>query len=132
MVISTKSDMKHEKIEKNIIVKITFDFGLKVMLFCDKLNEAREFVIANQLLRSALSIGANVREAQNAESLRDFIHKMKTSCKEGEETEYFLQLIDKAYSYGEPKQLLNDLNVINKVLNRIISSSKAKTTSRVD
>ena len=117
--------MNQKRLENNLIVKLTFEFGLKILTFCDKLSEARKFVISNQLLRAGLSIGANVREAQNAESMQDFIHKMKISSKEGDETEYYLQLIDKAYSYDEPELLMNDLVSINKVLNRIISSSKA-------
>jgi four helix bundle protein len=96
------------------------------MLFCDKLNEHKKFVIANQLLRAALSIGANVREAQNSESIEDLIHKMKIASKEGDESEFYLQLIEKAYSYEEPKLLLNELVSINKVLNKIISTTKAK------
>ena len=65
--------MAHEqhKLEDNLIVKITFDFALAIMLFCDKLYETKKFVIAGQLLGAALSIGANVREAQNSESIAD-------------------------------------------------------------
>ena len=118
--------MDKEKLKDNLIVKLTFDFASSVMLFCDRLYEKKKFVIANQLLRAALSIGANVREAQNAESVADFIHKMKISCKEGDEAEFYLQLIEKAYSYDEPRLLLNDLTSINKVLNKIISTTKTK------
>lgn len=118
--------MDKEKLKDNLIVKLTFDFASGVMLFCDRLYEKKKFIIANQLLRAALSIGANVREAQNAESVADFIHKMKISCKEGDEAEFYLQLIEKAYSYDEPRLLLNDLTSINKVLNKIISTTKTK------
>ena len=120
--------MNKEK-EENLIVKITFDFGLEVMLFCDKLYEKKKFVIAGQLLRAALSIGAGVREAQNSESIADFIHKMKVAGKEAEESEFYLQLIQKAYSYDQPQLLLVKLSSINKVLNKIISTTKAKRKS---
>ena len=118
--------MNKQKVEDNLIVKITFDFGLEVMLFCDKLYEKKKFVIAGQLLRAALSIGASVREAQNSESIADFIHKMKVAGKEAEESEFYLQLIEKAYSYNESQSLLVKLSSINKVLNKIISTTKAK------
>ena len=118
--------MNKEKLDDNLIAKLTFEFALKVMVFCDKLNEHKKFVIATQLLRAALSIGANVREAQNSESIEDFIHKMKIASKEGDESEFYLQLIEKAYSYDEPKLLLNEVVSINKVLNKIISTTKAK------
>jgi len=118
--------MNREKLGDNLIVRLTFDFALAVMLFCDKLYGTKKFVIASQLLRAALSIGANVREAQNSESIADFIHKMKLAGKEAEETEFYLLLIQRAYSYGQTKALLIDLTSINKILNKIISTTKAK------
>jgi len=48
--------------------------------------------VARQLLKAGTSIGANVREVQNAESKTDFIHKMKIAAKETDETEYWLEL----------------------------------------
>ena len=67
-----------------------------------------------------------MREAQNAESIADFIHKMKISGKEGEEAEFYLLLIEKAYSYQEPALLLGNLTSINRVLNKIIATTKTK------
>ena len=58
----------------------------------ESLEEQRKYVIARQLLRSGTSIGANVHEAQNAESKSDFIHKFKIAAKEVEETKYWLLL----------------------------------------
>ena len=52
----------------------------------------KKYNLANQLFRSGTSIGANVREAQSAESKADFIHKIKISAKEAEEAEYWLLL----------------------------------------
>lgn len=59
----------------NIIVKLTFQFALDIIKYTEGLQENKKFVIANQLLKSGTSIGANIREAQNAESKADFIHK---------------------------------------------------------
>jgi four helix bundle protein len=66
----------------NLIVDKTFNFAVLIFHFVRKLQESKDFVIANQLLKSGTSIGANVREAQNSESLADFIHKFKIAAKE--------------------------------------------------
>ena len=69
----------------NLILDKTFQFSLMIIELCNVLDERKKFAISNQLLRSATSIGANVREAQNAESQPDFIHKLKIAAKEAEE-----------------------------------------------
>ena len=78
--------------EKNVIVELTFDFALKIIKYIEKLEKDRKYIIARQLLKSGTSIGANVREAQNAESKADFIHKLKIAAKEADESEYWLLL----------------------------------------
>ncbi len=78
--------------KKNLIVDLTFDFALTIISFCEDLEKERKYNLANQLFRSGTSIGANVREAQSAESKADFIHKIKISAKEAEEAEYWLLL----------------------------------------
>ncbi len=110
-------------------MELTFQLSLKIISYSDLLNENRKFVFANQLLRSGTSIGANVREAQNAESKADFIHKLKIAAKEANETEYSLQLCKNAPEYPEPVGLLDEFTSINKVLNKIIGSSKRATSN---
>lgn len=63
--------------KENEIVKVNFDFAMKIVSYCETLESNKRFVIANHLLKSGTSIGANVRETQNAESVSDFLHKMK-------------------------------------------------------
>ena len=66
----------------NIIKDKSFNFAVRVVNLCVLLrNDRKEFVLSKQLLRSATSIGANVREAQNAQSTLDFIHKLSISQK---------------------------------------------------
>jgi four helix bundle protein len=77
---------------KNIILELTFNFALSIIKYAESLQKNHKFVIANQLLKSGTSIGANVREAQNAESKGDFIHKLKIASKEADDTEYWLLL----------------------------------------
>ena len=109
---------------ENIIVSKTIDFALDVIAFCEILEQNRKFVIANQLLKSGTSIGANVHEAQNAESRADFIHKMKIAAKEIEETKYWLILCEKAPSYPFEPQLKSKIDEIG-LIYKIISSSKS-------
>lgn len=70
--------MRNDK--KNIVVDKSFLFALKRIEYCELLENKKKPVIARQLLRSGTSIGANVREAQNAESKADFIHKIKIAA----------------------------------------------------
>ena len=83
-------------------------------------------MIARQLLRSSTSIGANVSEAQNAESKADFIHKMKIAAKKASETLYWLILCEKSENYRFSKKYSEDLNEIIKILSKIISSAKRR------
>lgn len=118
--------MNKERLENNLIVKLSFEFGVEITRFCDKLYEKRKFVIANQLLRAGLSIGSNIWEAQNAESSADFIHKLKIACKEADESEFFLLVIKNAYDETGTAELLEKLQSINKILNKIIVTTKQK------
>jgi four helix bundle protein len=115
--------MRNDK--ENLIVKLTFEFALDIIEFSEDLEEKRKFVIARQILKSVTSIGANVREAQNAESKNDFIHKLKIAAKEADETEYFLLLCKFSKTYPFNETLLEKLSVIIKILSKIIASSKS-------
>ena len=75
-------------------------------------------------MKSGTSIGANVWEAQNAESKNDFIHKFKIAAKEMDETEYWLLLCNHSKKYPKDETLLEKLESISKVINKIIASSK--------
>ena len=116
--------MKKEVFDKNPILKMSFDFALMVMEYCELLNQNKKFILANQLLKSGTSIGANAMEAQNAESKADFIHKMKIAGKEAEESQYWLWLCNYAANYPDCKLLINKLEDINKVLGKILSTAK--------
>src|SRR6187551_2992297 len=119
--------MKKELFEKNPILKLTFDFSLMILNYCEQLDTQKKYIISRQLLKSGISIGANAMEAQNAESKPDFIHKMKIAAKEGEESQYWLWLCEYADSYPDCIALQNKLDEINKVLGKILSTSKKKS-----
>ena len=86
----------------------------------------KRFAMANQIFKAGTSIGANVKEAQSPESLKDFIHKMKIAHKEAEEIEYWLMLCKKSEHYPFKQELLDKAKEILRILGKIISSSKAK------
>jgi four helix bundle protein len=118
--------MNKEKIEENLVLKLSFDFSLLIIDFCERLEAAKKYVIARQLLRSGTSIGANAMEAQNAESKADFIHKFKIAAKEAEETQYWLLLCEYSQSYPDCSEILKKIEEINNVIGKIISTSKRK------
>ena len=111
-------------LKENLIVTLTFQHALEIIKFVELLENNRKLAVANQLVRSGTSIGANVREAQNAESKADFIHKIKIAAKEAEETEYWLEICNQSENYPDCSDLLNQILSIKKVLSKIISSSK--------
>ena len=112
--------------KENIILTKTFEFALGVISFSEELEQMKKFVISKQILRSGTSIGANVREAQNAESKKDFVHKMKIAAKEAEELEYWFELCNHSKSYPSNENLLSELKVIQKILTKIIGTTKQK------
>ena len=110
----------------NVIIKLTFEFALDIIKYCEELQEDKKFIIANQLLKSGTSIGANIREAQNAESKADFIHKFKIAAKEIEESIYWLELCKFSQNYPNVEELIDKVNNISRIVNKIIITSKQK------
>jgi four helix bundle protein len=109
----------------NAIVSMTFQFALAIWDLSEELQEKKKYAVSNQLFRSGTAIGALVREAQNGESLKDFIHKMKIALKEADETEYWLLLCIER-NIDNAKTCLDRLIPIVRVLNKIISTSNEK------
>jgi four helix bundle protein len=109
----------------NLIVDLTFSFSLKVLSLYKHLIENKEVVISKQLLRCATSIGANVEEANAAQSKREFIAKMSIASKEAREAKYWLRLLDKSqivkYDYS---QYLNAIEYIINILTKIVKTSQ--------
>lgn len=114
--------MRNDK--DNVIVNKTFQFALEIVRFCELLEENKKYVVSRQLLKAGTSIGSNIREAQNAESKADFIHKVKIAAKEADETEYWLLICKHSSSYPFDEKLLLEITEIIKILSKIISTSK--------
>ena len=89
-------------------------------------EQKKEFVISKQLLRSGTSVGALVREAEQAESSADFIHKMAIALKEANETEYWIELLFQSNYIDETSfnSIKSDLTEILKLLVSIIKTTK--------
>ena len=111
----------------NAIEMKSFQFSVRVVKLCRHLRERkREFIITKQLLRSGTSIGANIVEAQQAQSRPDFISKLSIALKEAVETDYWLRLLC-ATEYLSEKEFTSiyaDCKELIKLLTSIIKSSK--------
>jgi four helix bundle protein len=113
-----------EKYKDNIILRMSFEFAIQAVKFSEVLERQKKFVFAKQVLRSGTSIGANIKESQNAESKADFIHKLKIALKEADELEYWLFLCNECEGYPNADQLIIKLHEICKITTKIISTSK--------
>ena len=92
-------------------------FALRIVKLYKYLNEQKhEHILSKQLLRCGTSIGANVAEAERAQSQADFYAKMSVALKEANETDYWLRLLYKTDYLTE-----NEYNSINKNINEIIA-----------
>ena len=115
----------------NILKEKSFDLALNIIQLSKDLQSKSEFVLSKQVLRSGTAVGALVRESQNAESAKDFIHKLSIAQKECDETLYWLELLFKS-NYLEEKlfyKIFSDCTEVLKLLKSIILTSKQKLNS---
>ena len=122
--------MKKEMFDKNPVLKLSFDFSLMVVEYCELLESKKKFVISRQLLRSGTSIGANAMEAQNEESKADFIHKMRIAAKESEEAQYWLWLCDYSTNYPNCDALINKVAEVSKVIGSIVNTARKNLVNK--
>jgi len=112
--------------EETRIIKLTYNFSLKIIPLYGNLVKQGEFIISKQLLRSGTSIGANVFEASAAISKKDFANKMSIASKEARETYYWLKLLkDSNLSKIDLSEYIREVRSIIFVLTAIV-----KTTQR--
>ena len=105
----------------------SFEFALRVVkLYRHLCEEKNEYVLSKQLLRSGTAIGALVREAEQAESKADFVHKLAIALKEANETEYWIELLHQSEFIDEKgfNSLIADLKQLLKLLTAIILKVK--------
>ncbi|MBN8656109.1 MAG: four helix bundle protein [Anaerolineae bacterium] len=113
--------------KSNVVKEKSFAFAIRIVnLYKFLTSEKKEFVLSKQLLRSGTAVGALVREAEQAESKADFVHKLAIALKEANETEYWLELLHQT-EYLEQKafeSIHNDNVELLKLLTSIIKTSK--------
>lgn len=112
---------------ENIVKEKSFVFALRIVNLSRYLNdEKREFVLSKQLLRSGTAIGALVREAEQAESKADFIHKMAIALKEANETDYWIELLfqSETINQKEYESIHPEIIELCKLLTSIIKTSR--------
>ena len=109
----------------NILVDLSMDFAVKIVYLCDTLKG--KHTLTNQLLRSGTSIGANIHEANYANSRADFVAKMQIALKECYETEYWLKLFVKTNIIDEStySHLSNASGKIRRILISSINTAKS-------
>lgn len=114
---------------KNILKDKSFAFAIRsVNLYKFLCEEKREYVLSKQLLRSGTAVGALIREAQNAESKADFIHKLAIAQKECDETIYWLELLHHSLfiNLDEFTSVNRDANEILKIIKSSIITTKER------
>ncbi len=114
---------------ENIIESKSFDFAVRtVNLYKYLAFEKQEYVLSKQLLKSGTSIGANVSEAQKAQTKADFNSKMNVSLKEANETYYWLRLLSKTdyLSQSEFDSIEKDIKEIIAILTSICKKTNFK------
>ena len=116
--------MKNNKEDfKNRLVR----FSLDIIAFCDCFPNKRKFwIITDQLIRAATSIGANIIEAKSSSSRRDYIRFFQIALKSANETEYWLILSQELVDNKKTQQLLKELREISCIIGSSILTLKGK------
>lgn len=114
---------------ENTVLDKSFAFSVRIVNLYKYLNEEKkEYILSKQLLRSGTSIGANINEAQAAQSKNDFIAKMSIASKEARETKYWIDLLtatdylNKTDPYTQ--SLITESNEIIKMVTSIVKSAR--------
>lgn len=113
--------------KENAVKDKSFAFAIRIVNLCRCLRtDKKEFVISRQMPCSGTAIGALVREAEQAESKRDFVHKLAIALKEANETEYWILLLQETgyLNADESESVIKDNKELLKLLTSIINSTK--------
>lgn len=111
----------------SILEQKSFQFAIRTVNLCKHLRDAKkEYTLSKQLLRSGTSVGANIAEAQQAQSKPDFISKLSIALKEATETKYWIKLLFATGYLTDPeyRSILSDCTELEKILVASIKTSK--------
>ena len=118
--MNDEKDKKPEPIKER-----SFRFAVEIVKYCIDLKLLKHFEIANQLIRSGTSIGANIREANNGFSKKDFVFKMSIAQKEADETIYWLEIINEIENNNDKTTyLIKEANELLKIIRSISINAK--------
>ena len=112
---------------ESIMLERAKDFAVEIVKTCRRIKETkREAVLTNQLLRSGTSIGANIHESKYAHGTADFVAKMQIALKECYETEYWIEIAQRAgiISSDASRGILHDCGSIRRMLIASINTAK--------
>ncbi len=115
--------------KKSFLKEDSFKFAITIIKLYKILVESKkEFVLSKQLLKSGTSVGAMIREAQNAESKMDFIHKLAIAQKECDETIYWLELLKETHymDLNDYTKAHQDASSLLKMIRSAILTTKQK------
>ena len=101
--------------------------ALHIISVCDEVDTRKcRGVLVNQIVRSATSIGANIHEANYAQSKADFVNKFHIALQECEETEWWIEMLEGSNAISEPiaKELLQECGVIRRMLVKSVTTAK--------
>ena len=110
---------------ENIVEEKSFRFAVRIVHLHKHLcSNKKEYILSKQLLRSGTSIGANIAEAQQAQSRADFTAKLNIALKETSETKYWIRLLKETdyLTNAESSSILTDCCEIEKLLVSILKS----------
>ena len=117
----------------NVIVEKSFEYGVELVKLVKRLRkEESEYELASQLLRSGTSVGANVAEAQKAQTGKDFVAKMNIALKEANESAYWMRLLvaSEVISKETAAPLITMANELDRILTSIIKTKQEKMKQR--
>ena len=117
---------------KTILEKRTLDFSIKLIETLGKLKkDSHTGKIIDQCIRSGTSIGANYREANGAESRKDFTHKLSLSFKEARETKYWLSILLSLYQNNcDLEALQNESDEFARIMGKSVSTCRQNQASK--
>ena len=120
-------DLGGWKLKESLVYNKAFKFAIRIVnLYRHLSKEKNEYTISKQLLRSGTSIGANIKEAVQSSSKKDFLMKMNIALKEASETGYWLELL-KATDYMDVRVselMISDCTELNAILASIVKTTK--------
>lgn len=109
---------------KNVLKNKSYEFALRVIKLCKYLVEnKKEYILSKQLLRSGIAVGALIREAEFAQSKKDFVSKMSIALKEANETNYWIDLL-KDSNYLDKKEYESINDDVKELIKMLVSSIK--------